>query len=464
MKKSRLEELLEHFNPKESKKLRKFLCSPFFNQQQSLVRLYDYCVAQKGKQLDKEATYKAIFPDKKFKESDLRLQKSYLYRLIEKFIAYAQIEIDDFLVLQKTVEGFQQRNLSEFALRNLKKARDFKEKQALRDADYYNHLHQLNLTQYTYEINFKPTEQQDTLAFKELDIAYYITKLKLACFLLSQQTTYQSAYDLSNMKPVLEQIKAQNLLVIPNLATFYYCYLTLIEPTVDTHFENFNKLLLHNSPLFSQKENGNLYLLAINYCIKQINQSNTAFYKKTLDLYKAGLLNQALLENGILSRFVYQNIVTSGMRVGELQWTRQFLIAYKETVEKDFRESAFRFNMARLAYHEKNYEEAMDLLRDTDQADLLINLYAKNLLLKIYYELGEFKLLDSFLDAFQIYLRRKKGIASHKKNYWNMIYYTQKLMKVNPFNAVAKDKLKAKIEAEPVLLERPWLLEQLSKC
>ena len=103
------------------------------------------------------------------------------------------------------------------------------------------------------------------------------------------------------------------------------------------------------------------------------------------------------------------------------------------------------------------------LLRDTDQADLLINLYAKNLLLKIYYELGEFKLLDSFLDAFQIYLRRKKDIASHKKNYWNMIYYTQKLMKVNPFNTSAKEKLKAKIESEEVLLERPWLLEQLGK-
>ena len=136
---------------------------------------------------------------------------------------------------------------------------------------------------------------------------------------------------------------------------------------------------------------------------------------------------------------------------------------YKEKVEKTYRESAFRFNLARLAYHEKNYEEAIDLLRDTDQGDLLINLYAKNLLLKIYYELGEFKLLDSFLDAFQIYLRRKKVIASHKKNYWNMIYYTQKLMKVNPFNKEAILKLRTRVETEEVLLERKWLLNQLGK-
>ena len=136
---------------------------------------------------------------------------------------------------------------------------------------------------------------------------------------------------------------------------------------------------------------------------------------------------------------------------------------YKQYVEKAYRESAFRFNMARLAYQEKDYEAAIDLLRDTDQKDLLINLYAKNLLLKIYYELGEFKLLDSFLDAFQIYLRRKKDIASHKKNYWNMIYYTQKLMKVNPFNKEAINKLKIRIKEEDILLERKWLLEQLEK-
>ena len=44
-----------------------------------------------------------------------------------------------------------------------------------------------------------------------------------------------------------------------------------------------------------------------------------------------------------------------------------------------------------------------------------------------------------------------------------MIYYTQKMMKVNPFNAAAIAKLKTRIETEDVLLEREWLLAQLDK-
>jgi len=221
--------------------------------------------------------------------------------------------------------------------------------------------------------------------------------------------------------------------------------------------------LFEHRALFPPAEWSNLFLFGTNICIKIINNGDLAYLKEILELYKKGLSTKALLENDNLTRFTYQNIVTAGIRTGELNWTRQFLIGYKEKVEKKYRESAFRFNMARLAYQEKQYETAIDLLRDTDQGDLLINLYAKNLLVKIYYELGEFKLLDSFLDAFQIYLRRKKGIASHKKNYWNMIYYMQKLMKVNPFNAAAKTKLKERIATEPVLLERKWLLEQLGR-
>ena len=81
--------------------------------------------------------------------------------------------------------------------------------------------------------------------------------------------------------------------------------------------------------------------------------------------------------------------------------------------------------------------------------------------MKIYYELGEFKLLDSFLDAFQIYLKRKKAIGYHREHYRKMIYYTQKLMKVNPFDKEAKQKLRQRMETIGILQDRTWLLEKL---
>ncbi len=92
MKKSRLERLIAQFNKKELKNLQKFVASPYFNSQQGLSELLNYCISNPTPVFDKEAAYKAIFPTKKFNESDFRLHKSYLYRLIEKYIAYEEIE------------------------------------------------------------------------------------------------------------------------------------------------------------------------------------------------------------------------------------------------------------------------------------------------------------------------------------------------------------------------------------
>jgi len=296
-----------------------------------------------------------------------------------------------------------------------------------------------------------------------LDTAFLILKLQQACSSLSYQAVNQQEYQTGLLSLILPYIEENELTKIPAVGIYYYCFLALSGQAEKENFSYFKQVLFEHQTKFPKKEWSNLFLFGTNICIRIINKGDLSYLHEILGLYKKGLATNALLNNGVLSRFTYQNIVTSGIRTGDLIWTRQFLLDYKEKVEKAYRESAFRFNMARIAYAEQDYETAIDLLRDTDQGDLLINLYAKNLLLKIYYETGEFKLLDSFLDAFQIYLRRKKDIASHKKNYWNMIYYTQKLMKVNPFNKETKAKLALRIEEEEVLLERKWLLGQLEK-
>lgn len=461
MKKSRLERLIGQLNPKELKNLRKFIDSPYFNQQQNLVNLLDYCIANKEKVLDRKAAYKAIFPNKPFKETDFRLQMSYLYRLIEKFIAYTEIEADEFLLLQKTITGFNLRNLPTYTLRILKKATAFKEKQLLRNATYFENSYQINLAQYGFDAKLKPTEEYSTFNFRELDITYYITKLKTACLLLSQQTIYQSTYDLSSLDHIISQIRKENLLSVPAVATYYYCYLTLTQPNEINHFDQFNRLILTHNTHFSAIENRDLYLLAINYCIKQINQGNTLFYEKTYDLYKAGLDTQALLENNILSRFTYHNIVLAGIRNKELDWVDAFIHQYQKNLEKRYQESSFSYSRAHLAYHRKNYAEVLELLQTANYRDVLLNLGAKTLLLKVYYELSEFTLLHAHLEAMKNFIRRKRVIGYHKTNYMNIVRFTQKLLQLNFYDKAEVVILKEKIETAEVLTEKKWLLEQL---
>ena len=85
------------------------------------------------------------------------------------------------------------------------------------------------------------------------------------------------------------------------------------------------------------------------------------------------------------------------------------------------------------------------------------------MLLKIYHETDEFKVLESLLESMRAYLQRKKVLGYHKSNYKNIIHYTKKLLKVNPYSKAQKEKLKLEIEAAKPLTEKAWLLKQLAE-
>ena len=85
------------------------------------------------------------------------------------------------------------------------------------------------------------------------------------------------------------------------------------------------------------------------------------------------------------------------------------------------------------------------------------------MLLKIYFELKEFTLLESHLDTMKVFIRRKKVIGYHQTNYLNIVRFTKKILTTNLFDKSKKTKLREEIENEKILTEKEWLLEQLEK-
>jgi len=96
-------------------------------------------------------------------------------------------------------------------------------------------------------------------------------------------------------------------------------------------------------------------------------------------------------------------------------------------------------------------------------SDLLLNLSAKTIAMKIYYELEAFDLLYSHLEAMKKFISRKELIAYHKKNYLNTIKFTKKLLELPISNRSIKEKLRIEIETTASIAEKRWLLSQLKK-
>ena len=132
-------------------------------------------------------------------------------------------------------------------------------------------------------------------------------------------------------------------------------------------------------------------------------------------------------------------------------------------IDSRYREGNFNYNLARLFFRRNNYEQAMQHLRLVDERDLLVHLGTKVLLLKIYYERNEYDALTSLLSSFSVMLNRKKVLSYHKKNYQNIIRFTNRLLHLKPGDQKAYENLKLDIEQAKVLGQREWLLEQLGK-
>ena len=182
-----------------------------------------------------------------------------------------------------------------------------------------------------------------------------------------------------------------------------------------------------------------------------------------MDLYQSGLRTGLLLKGEQLSRFTYRNIVAMGILSGELPWVEEFMHQYKKALDPKFRESTFNFNLAKLEYTRQRYDLALTLITKDVHKDPLLNLSAKALAMKIYYEQDRYDTLDSHLQAMNAFLIRKKIIGYHRTNYSNLIRYTRKLSELNPFDRQAKADLRAAIVAEEPLLEKEWLLQQLDR-
>jgi tetratricopeptide (TPR) repeat protein len=125
------------------------------------------------------------------------------------------------------------------------------------------------------------------------------------------------------------------------------------------------------------------------------------------------------------------------------------------------RENIYRYNLAIFYFRQDAYDKAMELLRAVHFEDIQYELNARRMLLKIYYEIQSFEALDSLLDSFSQFLRRRKELGYHRENYKNLIAIVRQMLRLHPGDTAAKQALHKKAASMEALVEKSWVLGQL---
>lgn len=463
MEKSVLWQSFQVLSNLERKHLGQWLESPFFCRREEPVSLFVYlqtCLLQSRAPVLEEALQETGAADVK----TIRLVMSELLQQIEHFLVYQEKFSASYDFHTQLAAAYRRRGLEKHFHRALQRARQELESQPFRHSEYYQARAEVEYELYQ---QISSAQRTEALNLQELvnaaDTAFMTAKLRQACFALTHQAVYNADYDMGLLPAVLSYLEQRPaLLGLPAVALYYHCFLFLTEPDAEVHFTRFKALLFTHADTLPPDELRNLHLLAINYCVRKINQLNDAYFREAFDLYRSALEADLLLENGVLSPFAYNNIVAIALRVQESSWAEAFVQRYSVYLEKKVREANYRLNLARIAYHHKAYGQALLHLQESDYKDLINNLIAKTLQLKIYFETGEFDALDAHLQSMKSFLRRHRVIGYHRDNYRNIIKFTRRLMQ-HPFKGRSElESLRKLIRETSPLTEKEWLLEMAS--
>jgi tetratricopeptide (TPR) repeat protein len=285
--------------------------------------------------------------------------------------------------------------------------------------------------------------------------------------MLSHQAIDKKAtYDIGLLEPMLKMVEEKSMLDEVGVAVYYYGYRAITDRNEPAHFENLTRILNEHSASFPKPELRELYLLSINYCVSRINIGQEIFFSKAFDLYRKGFDLEVLVdEQDIVSKFIFTNTVYSAIKTKNYEWAESFIEKFSSRLEDKHRHSTVQFNLSRLYYERNDYDKAQILLREFEYDDMLMNVVAKIMLLKIYYKTGEYDALESLIEAVRSYLQRKEAMSqSHKNVFKNIILLMKKLLHLNTYSKPQVEKFrKAVMETNPIQeQEREWFLQQIN--
>ncbi|MFN8395958.1 MAG: hypothetical protein U0176_15080 [Bacteroidia bacterium] len=443
-----------------------FVRSPYFNENQTLVRLAEALV-DLGLSAEKDVVWSVICPGREFDDLCLRRWASELLALAATFMVQEQATKHPGTQGVQLLDALREReahNLYSFYHR--KQQPDPEEPESQIDSQSLLHAYLLEAGHNAWlaeQANRSGITNLDA-AVANLDRFYLFNKLKYACTLLNNRNIVGPAAHDPFIEGLIRELTAQRFEDDPAIALYFRIYQMLSRPDEGGHYLQLRAMLTQYAQAFTREEARHLYAFALNYCIGRINAGEGTFLREIFGLYQEALERNVLLERDRLSPWDYKNIVVVGLRLSEFGWVESFIHGYRNRIPADHRDNAFTYNLAKLHFYKRQYSEVLRLLQVLEYEDVFYNLDAKTMLLKIYFELHEIEALDSLIESFRTFLRRNKLISdSHRTNYLNLILFVKKLSRVRYGDHKRLLKIRADFEATRQIADADWLREKMGE-
>lgn len=424
-------------------------------------------------QIPKTAVFEQLFPGRRYDNDALNYVFSFLSKQIEAFIAWEEItRAEDTQYEILIARALRRRGVTAAFERKIAALEKMHAENSQRNAAWHLLQYEIRHEKLAYQSVHGLHAAAELEAVGDSLTQFFLHEnIRLSATALSHKSLFGKSVQVPLSEAALEE--AQGLFAGSegnkperrgvSLEIVWRSFQAQHAPEDEQNFERLKILLAGHTSLFDADEYRDFYRAAINFALRRHNRGERPRYTgEALALYREALEKGFLFESGRLPPAAYNNINRLAGLLDERAFALDFLERYAPFLPTGQRENLYRFNLAIYHYLAGDYRRVPELLQTFEFTDVYMNLHAREMLLKSYFELEEWQALASLCDSFYTYLRRKKDLGYHRTTFLNLIKYIRKAMKPGNFRSDKAARLARKIKAEEYMAGRDWLLEKLT--
>jgi len=476
MIKSALIETIKTFSKQDIKEFGLFIQSPFFNTNQSVIKLYEqikklYPVFEE-KHLDKNLLFEKAFGKIKYNDSFMRMTVFRCLELSKEFLIHRNLQNNHLMKETLLLDELNTRELNNLMMKSINELDKRINKQKFRDASAYLTKYRLEYfkndikSRDTKTITYKDSLDKDLMLEQtSLNTFFFISSLKFFQYFLNQKSFVVNAGGYPDfMNEVLEFLKLNSkYLLVPVLNIYYNIVLMLITKN-DKYFFDLKKILFENKNDIGYLEKCNLIATLRNYAQSKYNEGYLEFRSSMIDIIKFSIEKDILTpsEKGkYISEMRFMNIVWAGIQTKEFDWLEEFIRKFTNRLEPNKRQYVLAHSSASIEFGKGHYTEALEKLGKSGPIkNVMYKTAIKQLTLMIYYELHWYVPASDLLDAYRHFIRTDKLLPEMYLTKGNsFINYYNRLLKLND-NIENKVFEISQLISELESTSQTWLLEK----
>lgn len=465
MNQTKVYKVIECLSVDQRSKLQKFVASPYFNQSADQINLLDainLCISG-SVYMTKEEVWAHLGRIDDYNDTRFRKYCSDLLKLVTHFLAQQAFDERPLTSASYLLRYVAENRLEPLYNSALRTAQRLVENEKERGNNYLLELFRI---EQFYQVIIEAENRTNRLNVEKivdnLDKFYFAQKLTSYMTAMSQKRIINQDYNLLFIDQILTQLENQPSDEYPQLAILYL--IAKIYKTNDrNYFPELKAKLVGHIHEFPAAEANEILRSTLNFLIGWLNAGDRNMLSELFDLYEYALGQPFFFLDRGFNPFIFKSIVTVSLRLEKFEWCEQFIEKYAPYLDEDDRENAVRFNLSRVRFYEKRFEDVIELLSKVEFDDITYNLSAKAILLATYYESDALEALWSFLDSFAAFLRRNTANIPElrRENYMKFIRYTRHLSRLNPYDKEKLKSLQSEVKDQEDLIDRRWLLEQI---